>query len=143
MRSYREIKQHPSLPWNFVTHGFLDPSAFPLKLTEVSTRVMGDQFLSSASAGGNCARSMRLPDPSPVLDKNRAPMGPEMLSSTGAGVWRKTPMAFPDSSSVLDKLQSARDTRANEAQPSVPKLPLWADFSFLRDPPAFLEVASV
>ena len=22
-------KQHPSLPWNFVTHGFLDPSAFP------------------------------------------------------------------------------------------------------------------
>ena len=28
-RSYREINQHPSLPWNFVTHGFLDPSAFP------------------------------------------------------------------------------------------------------------------
>ena len=24
-----EIIQHPSLPWNFVTHGFLDPSAFP------------------------------------------------------------------------------------------------------------------
>ena len=21
--------QHPSLPWNFITHGFLDPSAFP------------------------------------------------------------------------------------------------------------------
>ena len=21
--------QHPSLTWNFVTHGFLDPSAFP------------------------------------------------------------------------------------------------------------------
>ena len=50
---------------------------------------------------------MRLPDPSPVLDKNRAPMGPEILSSTGAGVWRKAPMAFPDSSSVLDKFQSA------------------------------------
>ena len=45
---------------------------------------------------------MRLPDPSPVLDKNRAPMGPEFLSSTGAGVWRKAPMAFADSSSVLD-----------------------------------------
>ena len=28
-RSYREIDQHPSLPWNFITHGFLDPSAFP------------------------------------------------------------------------------------------------------------------
>ena len=45
---------------------------------------------------------MKLPDPSPVLDK-----GPEILSSTGAGVWRKAPMAIPDSSSVLDKLQSA------------------------------------
>ena len=65
--------------------------------------LMGDRFLSSAGAGGNCARPMRLPDPSPVLDKNRAPMGPEILSSTGAGVWRKAPMAFPDSSSVLDK----------------------------------------
>ena len=28
-RSYREITQHPSRPWNFITHGFLDPSAFP------------------------------------------------------------------------------------------------------------------
>ena len=28
-RSHREINQHPSLPWNFITHGFLDPSAFP------------------------------------------------------------------------------------------------------------------
>ena len=68
---------------------------------------MGDRFLSSAGTGKNCARPMRLPDPSPVLDKNRAPMGPEILSSTGAGVWRKAPMAFPDSSSVLDKFQSA------------------------------------
>ena len=67
----------------------------------------GDRFLSSAGAGGNCARLMRLPDPSPILDKNRAPMGPEILSSAGAGVWRKAPMAFPDSSSVLDKFQSA------------------------------------
>ena len=50
---------------------------------------------------------MMLPDPSPVLDKTRAPMGPEILSSTGAEVWRKAPMAFPDSSSVLDKFQSA------------------------------------
>ena len=68
---------------------------------------MGDRFLSSAGAGGNCARPMRLPDPSPVLDKNRAPMGPEILSSTGAAVWRKAPMAFPDPGSVLDKFQSA------------------------------------
>ena len=64
---------------------------------------MGDRFLSSAGAGGNCACPMRLPDPSPVLDKNRAPMGPEILSSTGAGVWRKAPMAFSDSSSALDQ----------------------------------------
>ena len=67
---------------------------------------LGDQFLSRAGAGGNCACPMRLPDPSPVLGKNRAPMGPEIISSTGAGVWRKAPMAFPDSSSVLDKFQS-------------------------------------
>ena len=65
-----------------------------------------DRFLSSAGAGGNCARPMRLPDPSPVLDKNRAPISPEILSNTGAGVWRKAPMAFPDCNSVLDKFQS-------------------------------------
>ena len=68
---------------------------------------MGGRFFSSAGAGGNCVRLMRLPDPSPVLYTNRAPMGPEILSSTWAGVWRKAPMAFPDSSSVLDKCQSA------------------------------------
>ena len=62
---------------------------------------MGDRFLSSAGAGGNCDHPTRLPDPSPVL-------GPEILSSTGAGVWRKAPMAFPDSNSVLDKFQSAK-----------------------------------
>ena len=66
-----------------------------------------DQFLSVLDK--NCARPTRLADPSPVLDKNRAPMGPEFLSSTGAGVWRKAPMAFPDSSSVLDKFQSAKE----------------------------------
>ena len=56
---------------------------------------------------------MRLSNPSPVLDKNRAPMGPEILSSTGGGVWRKAPKAFPDSSSVLDKFQSAMVTAEN------------------------------
>ena len=66
-----------------------------------------DRFLSGAGAGGNCARPMRLPDPSPVLDKNRAPMGPEILSSTGAGVWRNAPITFPHSSSELDTFQSA------------------------------------
>ena len=49
---------------------------------------------------------MRVPNPSPVLDKTRAPMGPEFLSSTGAGVCRKAPKGFPDSSSVLDKFRS-------------------------------------
>ena len=69
---------------------------------------MGDRFLSSAGAGGFRVLSMRVPNPSPEMDKNRAPMGPEILSSTGAGVWRKAPKAFPDSSSVLDKFQSAK-----------------------------------
>ena len=88
------------LQTGFERHG-LPPQRAPLDT------VLGDRFLSSAGAGGNCARPMRSPDPSPVLDKNRAPMGPEILSSTGAGVWRKAPMAFPYSSSVLDKFQSA------------------------------------
>ena len=74
---------------------------------EIFELVLGDQFLSSAGAGENCAHPTRLPDTSPVLDKNGAPMGPEILSSTGAGVWRKAPMAFPDSNSALDKFQSA------------------------------------
>ena len=51
---------------------------------------------------------MRLPNPSPELDKNRARLGPEMLCSTGAEVWRKQPPgAFPDSHSELDKFRSA------------------------------------
>ena len=69
--------------------------------------VLGNRFLCSAGAGGSCAPPMRLPNPSPILDKNREPMSSEILSSTGAGVWRKAPMAFPDSSSVLDTFQSA------------------------------------
>ena len=56
--------------------------------------LLGDRFLSSVGAGGNCARPLRLPDPSPVLDKNREPMGTEILSSTGAGVWRKAPTSL-------------------------------------------------
>ena len=68
---------------------------------------LGDRFLSIAGTGKNYALSARLPDPSPVLDKNLAPMSPEILSSTGAGVWGKAPMAFPDSSSVLDISRSA------------------------------------
>ena len=67
---------------------------------------LGDRLLSSASTGKNCVLSIRFSDPSPVLDKNRAPMGPEILSSTGAGVCRKAPKAFSDSSSVLDKFLS-------------------------------------
>ena len=51
--------------------------------------LLGDRFLSSVGAGGNCAHPMRLPHPSPVLDKSRASMGPEILSSTRAGVWKK------------------------------------------------------
>ena len=63
--------------------------------------------------------SKRFPDPSPVLDKNRAPMGPEILSSTGAGVCTKAPEAFPDSSSVLDKFQSASLSKSLES-PNLP-----------------------
>ena len=48
---------------------------------------------------------MRVPNPSPALDKNRAPMGPEILSSTAAGIRRKAPKGLPDSSSVLDQIK--------------------------------------
>ena len=34
---------------------------------------VGDRFLSSAGAGGKCVLSMRVPNPSPALDKNCAP----------------------------------------------------------------------
>ena len=81
---------------------------------------MGDRLLSSAGTGSNCALSIRFPDPSPVLDKNRAPMGPEILSSTGAGVCRKAPKAFPDSSSVLDKFQSATVENTKKPKPVKP-----------------------
>ena len=54
-------------------------SAFRTSLSTIRTETiaMGDRFLSSAGAGGNCARPTRLPDPSPVLDKIYAPMGPK------------------------------------------------------------------
>ena len=82
---------------------------FRTTIRETKTDVcMGDRFFSSAGAGGNCARPVRLPDHSPALDKNRGPIGPEILSSTGAGVWRKDPIAFPDSSSVLEQNLSLR-----------------------------------
>ena len=68
---------------------------------------MGDRLLSSAGTGKNGTLSMRVPDPSPVLDNNRAAMGTKILSSTAAGVWRKAPEGLPDSSSALDKFQSA------------------------------------
>ena len=74
---------------------------------------MGDRFSSSNGTGKNCALPMRLPNPSPLLDKNPGPIGPEILSSTGTGVWRKAPVAFPDSSSVLDTFQSATKPAKN------------------------------
>ena len=99
--------EHAQEPWklqHFLQHvcaniilgcGFF---AYSWKLL-LTVELLGDRFLSSAGTGKNCALSMRFPDRSPVLDKNRAPMGPEILSSTGARAWRKAPMAFPDSSS--------------------------------------------
>ena len=44
----------------------------------------GDRFLSSAGTGKNCVLSMRVPNPSPVLDNECAPMGPE-ISRLGSG----------------------------------------------------------
>ena len=76
---------------------------------------------------------MRLPDPSPVLDKNLAPMGPEILSSTGAGVWRKAPMAFPDPSSVLDKFQSAKFLVLDYLSYLIPLSGLWGNLPVMQE----------
>ena len=46
---------------------------------------LGDRFLSSTGTGKNCALSMRLSNPSPVLDKNRAPMVQEFYTGLGLG----------------------------------------------------------
>ena len=51
---------------------------------------------------------IRMPNPSPTLDKNLASMGPRSLSSIGVGVWRMAPEAFPDSNTTLDTFQSAK-----------------------------------
>ena len=70
---------------------------------------MGDRFLSSAGAGGNCARPMRLPDPSPVVGKNRAPMGPQIYPVLGLGsgerlLWHmQTPVLYWINFSLRDK----------------------------------------
>ena len=50
---------------------------------------MGDRFLSSAGAGGSCARPMRLPDPSPVLDKIMHPWVQKFYPVLGLGSGEK------------------------------------------------------
>ena len=92
-------------------------SSTSANLAAQRTVSMGDQFLSSVGTGENCAVSMSVPNPSPVLDKDRAPMGLDILSSTGARVWRKAPKAFPDSSSALDKLQYAIEVHVSALWP--------------------------
>ena len=104
---------------------------YPLESARHRDVYLGDRFSSSAGAGGNCARPMRLPDPSPELDKNRAPMGPEILSSTGAGVWRKTPMAFPDFSSVLDKFRRRTNVQQLTCNIDLPYSFYYLFFSFV------------
>ena len=61
--------------------------------------------------GGGHSRisDIRVPNPSPTLDKNLASMGPGILSSVGVGVWGKAPEAFPDSNTTLDTFESAKN----------------------------------
>ena len=93
--------------WRSSRQDQIAKSTCEAELIASSEALLGDRFLSSAGTGKHCALSMKAPNPSPVLDKNRAPIGPQILSSTGAGVWRKAPKGFRDSSSVLEKFQSA------------------------------------
>ena len=48
---------------------------------------IGDRILSNAASRWTCALFMWEPNPSPALDKDRAPLATKILS--GAGVWRK------------------------------------------------------
>ena len=50
---------------------------------------------------------MRVPNPSPTLNKMFASVGRGILSGIGVGVGRKAPEAFPDSYITLDTFQSA------------------------------------
>ena len=69
-------------------------------------RKSGNRFLSSTGVGKSCALPIRVPNPSPTLDKNLAFTGPGILSSVGVGVGRKYPEALPDSNTTLDNIQS-------------------------------------
>ena len=46
---------------------------------------------------------LRVPNPSPTLDKNLASMVPGILSSIGVGVWRNRSGAFPDSNTYIQQ----------------------------------------
>ena len=79
--------------------------------TLLNSDYLGNRLLPSAGVGKSCVLPIRVPKPSPTLDKNLASMGPGILSSVGVGVWRKAPEAFPDSNATLDTFQSATISR--------------------------------
>ena len=52
--SYREINWHRNLPWNFTTHGFLDPSAFPeLNFAILAIRLVVESLIAVEDAAEN------------------------------------------------------------------------------------------
>ena len=81
-------------------------SGVDVALLKGARSFMGDRFLSSAGAGGTCARPMRLPDPSPVLKKIVQPWVQKIYPELGLGSVRMLLRPFLDSSSVLDRFQS-------------------------------------
>ena len=68
-------------------------------------------LLSSAGAGRNCARPVRLPDHSPALSKIVHPWVQKFYPVLGLGSGEKHLWHFHLSSSVLDKFQSAKKIR--------------------------------
>ena len=72
--------------------------------------IMGSRFLSSASVGKSCVLPLRMPNPSPTLDKNLASMGPGVLASIRVGVWRNRSGAFPDSSTIWTQKRYHKET---------------------------------
>ena len=97
--------------------------------TEWQVLLLGDRFLSSAAAGANCARPVKLPDPAQCWIKIMHPWVLKFYSVLGgAGLWRKAPMAFPVSSSVLDKFQSARLPDKHVRSDPTMRSPPWPEF---------------
>ena len=82
-------------------------------------QLLGDRFLSSAGTGKSCALSMRVPNPSPALDKHIVhPWVQKFYPVPGLGSGGRLLKRFPDSSSVVDKFRNCLEYVRSNSVPS-------------------------